>query len=195
MGRLKQYLEKVKNFKKDQWLIIVLAGILLFIIALPTEKKKEKAKEEGGSETAAMEEAGEGAGELGEDYGSYLEEKLEEILSQMKGVGKVKVMITLADAGEEVLEKDTKESRTETNEGSGETGRKATETDLEYTTIFVEESGVRRPYIIRKKNPKVEGVVVIAEGGGNSVVAQNISKAVGALFSIESHKIMVMKME
>ncbi|MGN0422485.1 MAG: stage III sporulation protein AG, partial [Lachnospiraceae bacterium] len=38
-----------------------------------------------------------------------------------------------------------------------------------------------------------EGVVVLAEGGDNAVVKQNITEAVQALFGIDTHKIRVMK--
>ena len=40
---------------------------------------------------------------------------------------------------------------------------------------------------------EVEGVVVIADGGDNAVVAQNITEAVQALFGVEAHKIKIMK--
>lgn len=191
MGKLNKWLERIKGFQKDQWLIVILIGVLLFIIVLPTgkkEKNKEERVEEKEAETAATEEAGRA-------YEGWLEERLEEALGQMEGVGRIKVMVTLADSGEQILEKDERENRTETKEGSGDSERTGLEIELEYTTIFAEENGVKTPYIVRQKNPKVEGVVVIAEGGGNSVVAQNISKAVGALFGLETHKIMVMKME
>lgn len=192
MGKLNKWLERIKGFQKDQWLIVILIGVLLFIIVLPTgkkEKNKEERVAEKEAETAATEEAGRRA------YEGWLEERLEEALGQMEGVGRIKVMVTLADSGEQILEKDERENRTETKEGSGDSERTGLEIELEYTTIFAEENGVKKPYIVRQKNPKVEGVVVIAEGGGNSVVAQNISKAVGALFGLETHKIMVMKME
>ena len=42
--------------------------------------------------------------------------------------------------------------------------------------------------------PEIEGVLIIADGGGNSAVVQNISEAVLALFRLEAHKIKVMKM-
>lgn len=190
-------IQKLKNMKKDQWLIVILAGVLLFVIVLPTGgTKKEKTKEETKTETLQQRTVGEDAAEEGaEAYETYLEKRLETLLSKMEGVGKIQVMVTLEDNGEQVLEKDEKESHTNTEEGSGESARKATEVDLEYATIFVEENGNKTPYIIQVKNPKVKGVVVVCEGGGNSSVAQNISKAIGALFSIETHKIMVMKME
>lgn len=188
-------MQKLKNMKKDQWLIVILAGVLLFVIVLPTggtKKTKEKTK----TETQQQRTVGEESSEEGaEAYETYLEKRLETLLSKMEGVGKIQVMVTLEDNGEQVLEKDEKESRTNTEEGSGESARKATEVNLEYATIFVEENGIKTPYIIQVKNPKVKGVVVVCEGGGNSSVAQNISKAIGALFSIETHKIMVMKME
>lgn len=195
---IQKYMQKLKNMKKDQWLIIILAGVLLFVIVLPAgdakkEKKTEKT-EAGKQQTAEEAEAGR-EGEKMEAYETYLEERLEELLGKMEGVGKVKVMVTLEDNGEQILEKDERESRTTTEEGSGETARKASEVELEYAAIFVEEDGNRTPYIIQVKKPKVKGVVVICEGGANSSIAQNISKAIGALFAIETHKIMVMKME
>lgn len=117
------------------------------------------------------------------------------MLGKIDGVGDVQVMVTLEDNGEQILEKDEKESRTETEEGSGESARTATEVELEYATIFVEEDGSKTPYIVQIKSPQVKGVAVVCQGGGDSQVVQEISKAVSALFSIEAHKIMVMKME
>ena len=193
---LKQKLKNLKNMKKDQWLIVILAGVLIFVIALPTgdAKKKETSKKEMSS-TQQRAEKKDTDEDGAEDYEIYLEKRLEDLLGKMEGVGEVQVMVTLEDHGEQILEKDEKESRTATEEGNGETARTATEVELEYVTIFVEEDGNKTPYIIRVKNPKVAGVAVVCEGGGNSSVAQNISRAVSALFSIETHKIMVMKME
>ena len=40
----------------------------------------------------------------------------------------------------------------------------------------------------------MEGVLVVAEGGGDAKIVKNISDAVLALFSVEAHKIKVVKM-
>ena len=40
----------------------------------------------------------------------------------------------------------------------------------------------------------IRGVLVVAQGGGDPVIVQNITEAVMALFGIEAHKIKVMKM-
>ena len=48
--------------------------------------------------------------------------------------------------------------------------------------------------VLISTNPKVTGVLVIAEGGGNTKVKAEILEAVQALFGIEPHKIKIMKM-
>ena len=45
-----------------------------------------------------------------------------------------------------------------------------------------------------KQGTKVLGVVVVAEGAGNATVNKRISDAVKALFSIDVHKISIVKM-
>lgn len=46
-----------------------------------------------------------------------------------------------------------------------------------------------------RRTQKVEGVLVVAEGVGNAQTDAEIIRAVQALFSLEPHKIKVMKME
>ena len=50
-----------------------------------------------------------------------------------------------------------------------------------------------RSYIIQEKEPEIEGIVIVCEGGYDSVIKREITDAVSALFSIESHKIKIMK--
>ena len=47
---------------------------------------------------------------------------------------------------------------------------------------------------MKKIEPSVEGILVVAEGGNNSVTVQNILNAILALFDLEPHKINVVKM-
>lgn len=188
-------LEKVKNLKKDQWLIIILAGVLLLVVSLPVKKREDEKTEENVSayisentgETALM--------ESGSSREKALEKRLEELLESIDGAGRVKVMINLEGSTEYVVEKDRKERRTETTQGSGEMEENGVEIQLEEETVFSEKESSGSPYVVQELNPEIEGVVILAEGGGNAVVAENISKAVEALFSIETHKIVVMKME
>ena len=45
MGEAKKFFERIsggKKLRKDQWLILVLVGMLLCVISLPVEKEKSK---------------------------------------------------------------------------------------------------------------------------------------------------------
>ena len=172
MGKL-----NIKNLKKDQLLIILLVGVLLVIIALPTDKKSKTQEEK---EQPAAQQA---AAVSTNSYETELEQKLKKALSQVEGVGKVDVMITLKSKGE-----------TETDSEGGT--RETKETNTQETTIYAQEgSGTQTPYVIKELGPEIEGVIIIAEGGGDARVVQNITDAVEALFHVEAHKIKVMKMK
>jgi len=47
--------------------------------------------------------------------------------------------------------------------------------------------------VVSETLPQVRGVLVIAEGGGDPVIIEEIQEAVMALFHLEAHKIKVMK--
>lgn len=174
-----RWLEIKKKYwppKKDQLLILILAGLLLAVIAVPVEDKK--ASEETQTMEEVMAEAGQREPDL--DYESRMEQKLEELLARVDGVGEVRVMLTFEGSGEKVVEKD----RTSDAEESRE------------ETIYEEHgSSERMPYVTSEMNPKVEGILVIAQGGGNSRIRQEILEAAQALFGVDAHKIKIMKME
>ena len=55
--------------------------------------------------------------------------------------------------------------------------------------------GGQTPYISSSTYPEIRGVIVVAQGGGNPVVVQQIQEAVMALFHVEAHEIKVLKMK
>ena len=57
----------------------------------------------------------------------------------------------------------------------------------------VENGSEKQPYVTKEVLPKVEGVLVVAEGGDDPRVISDISDTVMALFRVEAHKIKVMK--
>ncbi len=184
--------KKWRDIKKGDWLIIVLVGVLLLILAMPVERKEERSSETGGE---VSEEVAAAAESTGEDYAEELERRLEKVLQKIAGVGEVKVMITLSDFGEDVLEKDCvtgSSTTTETDAGGG--SRTITQSDISNTTVYVERDGSSVPYLQKELTPEVEGIVVVAEGGDNQRVISDISDAVMALFPVEAHKVKVVKM-
>ncbi|MCH5342975.1 MAG: stage III sporulation protein AG [Acetatifactor sp.] len=202
MEKIRKWLEQKgyeKWFKRDNLIILVLAGVLLFIIALPSEDGSDR-EDTAPMETKIAGDDGQDTGALGGDfsqaeYAAYLENRLARILSGMDGVGKVEVMITLSSSEELVVEKDNISSRSQTNETDSEGGsRLIDQADHQEDTVFYTVGNESEPYVIKTLLPSVEGVVVVAEGAGGGVMNKNITEVVQALFDVEAHKVKVVKM-
>ena len=176
-------LNQLKKIPKNQILIAGLLGVLLLVIAIPVDGGKKNTEEKAGAGR------GEVSGETDtEQYEKNIESRLQEVLEAMDGVGRVEVMITLKDNGESVVEKDRAVSSQNTEE-------KVTETQSQEETVFTGQQGSgQQPFISREVTPQIEGILVVAEGGGAAKVVKNISDAVLALFPVEAHKIKVVKM-
>ena len=185
-------LEKLRHMRKDQLLIFFLVGVLLLVIALPSGTK-EKEKDSRHSEIDGEEAVGTQAEE--QDYARYLERRLEETLSQLDGAGNVRVMVTLQSSAQKIIEKDTQGERDAITEEDSQGGRRTSENTSHQETTVYEGMGEKsqEPYVSKELTPRVEGVVVLAEGGENALVKRNITEAIQALFGIDTHKIRIMK--
>ena len=75
---------KLLENKKNQWLILLLVGILLVVIAIPTKSSSEEKSVVDSKNWSTSE----------------TEQRLENILGQMQGIGEVHVMITYKQENE-----------------------------------------------------------------------------------------------
>ena len=177
------------KIKKEHWIVLLLAGILIMTVVFPSEKDTGVSvlKEESTEDPESTEQT--------KEIQQY-EEKLEMLLGQMEGAGQVKVMITESVSRENVVEKDTPYTiQMSQNGNDGETGTKNQQENREETAVYERDSrGKESPYVKKTLAPQIKGVLVLAQGGDNALVAANITEAVMALFDIEAHKIKVMKM-
>ena len=151
-----------KWMKKENLGVLLLVGLLLLVIALPTRQENENTiTEENTQETdQSLQE---------QDWQTKMEERLVEVLEQVQGVGKVEVFLTCEGTQEKVVEKDETE------------------------TVYERDSrGNQTPYVSAEIYPQVTGILVVAQGGDDPVVIQNIQEAVQVLFQVEAHKIKVM---
>ncbi len=194
--------------KKVKWedvgfgrlVLIFVAGILLLVLSLPSGWKPESATDKAAEKKTAggVEEDGDSAAwSLMNEYAEGMERQVERILSRVEGVGEVDVMITVASSEEkETLQKeDLSEDKTEEEDSAGGS-RKIDSSRQQREPVLVEEEDENgTPYVIRLQSPQIEGIVVVAKGAGNGSVNTEIIEAVSALFSVEAHKIKVMKMQ
>lgn len=203
MGEIKRKILRLtgeKRLRKDQCLILVLVGMLLCVISLPTGKKDTKSDLWDGMDDKIKSEqtfeSEEGGGESG-GYAAYWEEKLEESLRFVEGAGQVRVLITLAGSEEQILTRDGKEEVSDTLETDAAGGsRHVSETKLDKSVVrTVDERGKEVPLVLRTISPEVEGVVVIAQGAGSARVRRDIIEAIQVLFEVDMNRIAIIKMK
>lgn len=183
---------RLEQIRKEQWILLLLVGILIMTAVFPSGKEQESmagSTTESESQSSPQEEA-----DLEEL--TWYEKRLEAILAQMDGAGKVQVMITESVSRESIVEKDQTVQRQMNQDGdnSTNTGKSQQENKEESTVLEKDGQGRETPYVTRTNAPKIEGVLILAQGGDNAVVVKNITEAAMALFGIEAHKIKVIKM-
>lgn len=169
-------MEEIKKLIQKMGLVrlvlVVICGVLLLFLSYPG-RSGEPDTESVDSPYVQTEEK-----TTLEDYKSAREDELRELLQKVEGVGSAQVLITLRASNEKVMLKDS------TNKGEAS----------EEKTVLVENSDRdSSPYIVQEREPEIEGVVIVCQGGNDSVIKREITDAVSALFSIESHKIKIMK--
>lgn len=192
---MEKKIEKItwkKWFQRDNLLILVLLGILLFVVAIPVKKEdngNDRKSEEIVTPTQEDQQAvtrAVASGSAGE-YTMYLEEKLKTMLEAVQGLGEVEVMITLESSEEKIVEKDMSANRSNTEEQDSAGGTRTVNTSqTEYQTVG-------DPFVVKTLTPKVEGVLVVAEGAGKGNMAGEITQIVQALFGVEAHRVKVME--
>ena len=125
-----------------------------------------------------------------------LARKLEEVLSQIAGVGSVSVNITLESGPEYIYARDDDNSTKEIIETDKSGGTRETKQQQQRSQIVVlNQGGTSEAVIKRKVQPQIKGVLVVAEGAGNSQIKANLIAAVKVGLGIESYKIKVLAKE
>ena len=125
-----------------------------------------------------------GAKDLKETGFSYTEERMEAILGQMEGVGKLRVMLTLAEGPRLLLASDS--------DVSTEAGGGVTRSRLEPLTVN-RGSGTQEVVVTHQLYPVYLGAVVVCQGADSSAVRLAVTEAVAALTGLSSDRISVVK--
>lgn len=112
-----------------------------------------------------------------------LESRLEEILSRIKGAGKVSVMITYEKGAELVP---AIESQTSTGEGGSSESRRP---------VTVSQGGTQSPLVLAELYPSIRGVIVVAEGASDIRVRTELLNAVMTVLGTDAERISVFTMQ
>lgn len=191
------------KMSKDKWLVLLAAGMILLVIAIPSGsgigrgKTPEETVGGTGLKDGIVTEPGEAvttAAKADRTYEEQLEQRIKQILKNVDGVGTVDVMIVLKSSEEKVMRVDRNSSNSATEEKDSAGGtRKQTSAEQQESTVLTGSGNNTAPIVEKELRPEIEGIVVSAQGGGSPVVQAEISAAMEALFDLPAHKIKVLK--
>jgi stage III sporulation protein AG len=121
-----------------------------------------------------------------------LEARLKEILEKIVGVGSVDVLVTVDSTEEIVVERNTQETQSVTDENDKNGGRRhITSITKNGEVVLYEISGQQKPIITKTINPRIRGVLIVAKGAENTTVRRLIVSAVEKGVSIPVNRISV----
>ncbi len=176
----------------ENTVIVIILGIILIIAGGTIFGGDNKKKQQGDirKNTVVQDEFNDTTSEIDET-----EKKLKSVLSQIKGVGKIDVMITYASTRENVPAYDIKKSQSKTFEEDSEGGtRDISQEDYNSTLAYEDsQSGGKEPVILKELQPEIKGVLVVAEGADRIEVRERICSSVMVLFDIPAHRVHVVQ--
>lgn len=129
-------------------------------------------------------------------YGDKMKAELTDVLGKIEGAGKVSVMITFEGSDEVIPAYSQNNSTKVTEENDGSGGKRVTNENTSSTTVVTtNEGGNTKPFITKEVNPKISGIIVIAEGAGNPDVKYKLYEAVKTVFNLQQYKVNIYAME
>ncbi len=158
--RLKQLAQQYKYV-----LLVILAGILLMMIPAGGEKEEQDAPASQSTQPG-------------------LDEQLEQILSQIQGVGKVRVMLTVSQ-GERIL-------YVYDEDGSFSTD---TESSRREAVIISGQDRAQSGLISQVIAPRYQGAVIVCQGGDQPDIRLQVVEAVCDATGLTADKVTVLKMK
>ena len=118
------------------------------------------------------------------DYEESLEKRLSSIISDIEGVGRCTVMVTLENGWESVFSQET--------ENSSQASDSGTSFNEKRSMVIVNDDG-EATVLEKQLEPKIRGVIVVCEGAENPIVSERVIGALKAALGLSGANISVVK--
>lgn len=173
---IKKNLGKLTTSRSSTKIIFVIGIIGIVLIALSSIGSGDKSKEAAKSAENAPPDI------KAEEYKDQITDELENILQKIDGVGDCCVMLSVEGTAEYVFAENVDKTQEYASGGSNEHYR---------SEIVMIDSGSKQALVTKTLRPKINGVVVVCQGGGNVTVKERVIKAVSAALDLPYGKICV----
>jgi stage III sporulation protein AG len=121
---------------------------------------------------------------------------LKNILKKMNGVGEVEVMMSFDNGEKKIPAYDTSAQKSTTEETDNEGGKRVNNQNTDSSKIVMTTNGGNNePFILTTYKPKLNGVIILAEGAENSKIKYEIEQAVSKLYNLGLDKVNVYSMK
>lgn len=186
LGLWGKFISKIKKIKHFEVILIVLfVAVILFIwfvdFGEDNSSKQQTIATQSGTSSLSK-------------YTKELENRLCDVLSQIDGAGKVRVMITFDGDSEVILATTTDEKSTiNTTTSQGGTKNDSQTKTVSSEPVLITENGKTNPIVLMEIMPQIKGVIVVAEGANNVRVKLDLLKAVQALLKVNSGQVEIFK--
>jgi stage III sporulation protein AG len=181
--------------RRNLWLATLgVLGIVLLVIANTGGSKPAGVQPEQVLPGPAPEEKAESSMSFEEEQ---IAGKLREMLRQVDGAGKVEVSVRLSGSTREEYAVNTTTGKKTTQERDQTGGTRLTTEDTNSGQLVMNrsETGEERPVVEREVAPQVAGVLVVAQGAGDSRIKARLFEATRVALGIDPQRILVLKME
>lgn len=170
---IQNLVDKIRQDKKLMFIFILGFTGVMVLVFMNFCSEKEPSENTIETETTALVSST-------QDIEKMLEKKLEDIISEIKGAGNTRAVVSVSSSGEYVYAENMKKENS--NDSISE--------DSEIV-IYESQNGTDAGLVISIRSPDIIGVAIICEGGESSVVKAEITKLVTSLFGIGSDRVYV----
>lgn len=190
MKEIKELLKELISRKNVANIIVVLAVAVIALIfssdlLVKNSSSKTNVKETSG-DTFVQQDS------IFKTEEEIVEARLKEILEQIKGSGKVEVMVTFEMGPEIVPASNTVETRDTTEEKDANGGvRIVTSENLTENVVTTNDNKGNNPLVIKEIKPQIRGVIVVAEGAEDAQVKMQLYDAVKTVLQISANRVQV----
>lgn len=193
MEKIKEKITKKSNKFTYMIILIIIAGVMIFAVSYFNNPTPTFLNISNDGPHQDVNNSG--------DYASFAYEdkvrgELKTILSKIKGVGEVDVVIHFEGGQELIPALDSEKSNTVTEERDSNGGNRVNNNNRDGTKVVMSNQGnSTEPLILKTYNPKIVGVLIVAEGADDNRLAYEITKIVSSLYDISENKVSVIPMK
>ena len=183
LARWKARIKKNPGLAYAAYVTIVVIAVLFYLLGSRLDCAGKQPETTPANETAAH-----------AQERDALERRLIEVLSKIRGAGRVDVLVTYETNGE-IVTATVRQTDEDVKDANGTGGSETSRTVREVTEpATVETQDGHVPIVLYEKEPVVRGVVVVAEGASDFSVREKLQAAVHAATGIPVARIEVFEM-